>query len=144
MDYKYKAGVQGLCPPGWHIPEISEWNEALKIFPDKGIDLLYYLGPQSPSGFNLEFYGMMNIVNPGDSTVGYYYDGSTVAYWCSDRPIKILQNPDENINRIVFRRNYWSIVYHLYRRADHSIQDPLYTYASYVRCFKNQSLDTRE
>ena len=28
---EYHPGVQGLCPPGWHIPEISEWQDALRI-----------------------------------------------------------------------------------------------------------------
>ncbi len=137
MDYDYNPGVQGVCPPGWHIPEVSEWKDALSIFPEKGIDLLYYLGPESPSGFNLEFYGMMNFVNPGDSTTGHFYERTKVAYWCSDKPITILENPDHNILRAVFNRHSWGIVNHLYRRADHSIQDPLFTYASYVRCFKN-------
>ena len=139
MDYEYLPGVQGLCPPGWHIPEISEWQDALSVFPEGGIDLLYYLGPESPSGFNLDFYGMMSFVNPGDSTMGYYYERTKVAYWCSDKPITILQDPDRNIQRIVFTRYNWGIVHHLYRRADYSIQDPLYTYASYVRCFKDKT-----
>jgi len=137
MDYDYHPGVQGLCPPGWHIPEVREWQDAMSIFPEGGLDIMYYLGPESPSGFKLELFGMMSFVNPGDSTMGYYYDRSKVAYWCSDEPIKILQDPDQNIQRIVFTRNGREIVHHLYRRADHSIQDPLYTYAGYVRCFKD-------
>jgi uncharacterized protein (TIGR02145 family) len=26
MQYDATQGVQGLCPPGWHIPELSEWQ----------------------------------------------------------------------------------------------------------------------
>ncbi len=138
LDYDYKPGLQGLCPPGWHVPEVSEWEDALSIFRSSGIDLLYYLGPESPSAFNLEFYGMMNFVNPGDSTTGYFYEQSKVAYWVSDKPFTIFQDPDKRIQRIVFQRFNWEIVQHLYRRADYSIQDPLYTYASYIRCFQDR------
>lgn len=138
LDYDYHPGVQGICPPGWHVPEVYEWEDALSIFRSSGIDLLYYLGPESPSAFNLNFYGMMNFVNPGDSTTGYFYEHSKVAYWVSDKQFTILQDPDKRIQRIVFQRYNWEIVNHIYRRADHSNQDPLYTYASYVRCFKDR------
>lgn len=26
MDYVYEGQVQGFCPPGWHIPSMSEWQ----------------------------------------------------------------------------------------------------------------------
>ncbi len=139
LDYEYKPGLQGICPPGWHIPEVYEWEKALAIFPLSGIGLNYYMGPDSPSGFNLNFYGMMNFITPGDSTLGYYYEGTAVAYWCSDKPIKILQDPDEYIQRIVFQKYFWSIVPHLYKHSDYNNHEPIYTYASYIRCFKDKT-----
>ncbi|MCX6240420.1 MAG: hypothetical protein NTX43_01240 [Bacteroidetes bacterium] len=32
MQYKNIAGIQGLCPPGWHIPESTEWEELLNFY----------------------------------------------------------------------------------------------------------------
>jgi len=29
MQYDNTAAVQGLCPPGWHIPTASEWNDLI-------------------------------------------------------------------------------------------------------------------
>ena len=26
MAYNTNQGVQGICPSGWHIPTVAEWN----------------------------------------------------------------------------------------------------------------------
>jgi len=34
MDYQEVDTVQGLCPPGWHIPNEIEWQELINLFQD--------------------------------------------------------------------------------------------------------------
>ena len=35
MDYETAPGSQGICPPGWHIPDQTEWHDLLlSLVPD--------------------------------------------------------------------------------------------------------------
>jgi uncharacterized protein (TIGR02145 family) len=43
MDYDNTPGVKGLCPPGWHVPDESEWTTLFN----------YYLG-NSRAGYPLQ------------------------------------------------------------------------------------------
>ncbi len=32
MNYERREGVQGICPEGWHIPTLTEWNTFIAFF----------------------------------------------------------------------------------------------------------------
>jgi uncharacterized protein (TIGR02145 family) len=36
MQYQSASGVQGLCPPGWHVPTASEWDDLLAFYNGPG------------------------------------------------------------------------------------------------------------
>lgn len=65
MNYDFKVGSQGVCPPGWHIPASSEWEilgAGLQT-----IFISYYYGPNGPGGLNLESAGTFLIFSQLDS-----------------------------------------------------------------------------
>ena len=37
MQYQSNPGIQGLCPPGWHIPSPTEWDDLLAFFNGPGL-----------------------------------------------------------------------------------------------------------
>lgn len=51
MDYEETPALQGLCPPGWHIPTEQEWNDLFTFYINNGFagSALKYSGY---SGFN--------------------------------------------------------------------------------------------
>jgi uncharacterized protein (TIGR02145 family) len=57
MQYQDAEGIQGLCPPGWHIPAESEWGVLFSNFTSNGFagSPLKYTGF---SGFNAFLYGV--------------------------------------------------------------------------------------
>jgi uncharacterized protein (TIGR02145 family) len=36
MQFAAVAGIQGLCPPGWHIPSENEWNTLFNLYISNG------------------------------------------------------------------------------------------------------------
>ena len=32
MGYLETSGVQGICPPGWHVPSIQDWKSMIRYF----------------------------------------------------------------------------------------------------------------
>jgi uncharacterized protein (TIGR02145 family) len=36
MQYQPSPGIQGLCPPGWHVPTASEWDDLLAFYNGPG------------------------------------------------------------------------------------------------------------
>ncbi|MDD3877939.1 MAG: FISUMP domain-containing protein, partial [Bacteroidales bacterium] len=32
MRYSYQEGSQGICPDGWHVPTLSEWNTLISFY----------------------------------------------------------------------------------------------------------------
>ena len=36
MQYSQQPGIQGLCPPGWHVPTASEWDDLLSFYNGPG------------------------------------------------------------------------------------------------------------
>lgn len=37
MEYSETSGSQGICPPGWHIPDESDWNTLFGYYNGKGM-----------------------------------------------------------------------------------------------------------
>lgn len=57
MNYQDAAGSQGLCPPGWHVPDEPEWQSLFNLYVNNafaGKPLLY----TGYSGFNALIPGM--------------------------------------------------------------------------------------
>lgn len=137
MVYNYRVDNQEICPPGWHVPSAREWRNCLAAYPNHGANMDYYLGPGSPSGFNLEFYGSLS---RNLQTGRVYYPGFTqsVDFWCSDPPENhwYLDERYEFVSAVSF----WSLGRntHLveYRPVDPPFI-PVRIISHYLRCFKN-------
>lgn len=133
--YSLGKDTKGICPPGWHVPNREEWSEVLKIFPHNA-DMNYYLGPDSPSGFNLRFNGFMYYTDPPDAKISWYPQ-STVSYWCNDTPTPYLEDPDLFIYSIRFFQSKWEEKMLRYRFDDYWDERTLLRFACYLRCFKD-------
>lgn len=67
------SGVQGICPQGWHIPSLSEWNQLINYLGGPGIAggklkaLTTWVSPNSgatnSSGFSALGSGAYNGIN---------------------------------------------------------------------------------
>jgi uncharacterized protein (TIGR02145 family) len=53
MNYESTPGAQGICPSGWHIPTVDEWNT-----------LISYLGGASVAGGKLKETGTIHWISP--------------------------------------------------------------------------------
>jgi len=62
---------KGVCPPGWHVPTISEWQDLLDANTGKGNAARFLSDPYLTSGFHALFPGI-------------YYLNNTWAYFTSD------------------------------------------------------------
>jgi uncharacterized protein (TIGR02145 family) len=51
MQYDRTAGSQGICPPGWHVPEATEWAELINFLGGNGLAGRTLQDPVTP-GFN--------------------------------------------------------------------------------------------
>jgi len=59
MGYSKDESSTGICPPGWHIPSLEEWESISQNIPR--IFLSYYHGPGGPSGMNFQLGGSLLI-----------------------------------------------------------------------------------
>lgn len=79
MQYKVTEGVQGFCPPGWHIPGQNDWNLLFSNFINNGFAglPLKYTGY---SGFNalLNGAGFMNKSWRFDSFATYFWTSTAL------------------------------------------------------------------
>lgn len=69
--------ARGICPEGWHIPSITEWNTLYSAIGSSPYAMQaeeYWTSPQDDYGFSALPAGIYN----GD---GFYTVGSTAAYW---------------------------------------------------------------
>jgi len=51
MQYDQTAGSQGICPPGWHVPEATEWAALINSLGGNGLAGTPLQDPVTP-GFN--------------------------------------------------------------------------------------------
>ena len=126
----------GICPPGWHIPDSKEWAEVLSIFPKNNADMSYYLGPGSPSGFNLQFLGM-TAYSILDEPTFTWYPFQSVAYWCSNEAAPYLEDPDLFSRMVRFTASQWANEMVVYKFDDYWDERILANYCFYLRCFKD-------
>jgi len=66
-QYNTADSVQGLCPPGWHIPSENEWQTLILLFQDAGL-AGGSLKPSGSSGFDGLLTGFL--ANPDAYTYG--------------------------------------------------------------------------
>ncbi len=100
MQYTTTAGVQGICPGGWHLPTDEEW----KIL-EGTVDSQYPVGApewddngwrgldagknlKSTSGWNnngngTDLYGFSALPGGYRDTNGYFYDQGSYGHWWS-------------------------------------------------------------
>lgn len=82
MNWEVRVNNQGICPPGWRIPELVDWYRVDIKVPHAFLS--EYYGPSSLSGLNLQYSGsyLSGPVNlptfEGDHFSG---GGSSGAYW---------------------------------------------------------------
>jgi uncharacterized protein (TIGR02145 family) len=76
MQFDVAAGIQGLCPPAWHIPTEADWNTLFAIYINNSFagSPLKYSGY---SGFNALLSGA-RLFNKSWS-----YDGFATLFWSS-------------------------------------------------------------
>ncbi len=76
MCYQDAEGLQGLCPPGWHMPSESDWNQLFVFYQGNafaGSPLLY----SGYSGFNVQLTGISGF------NKNWYFDGFATMFWSS-------------------------------------------------------------
>ncbi len=76
MQYDVTPGLQGLCPPGWHIPTEADWNTLFTNYISNAFAAspLKYSGF---SGFNALLYGARHLNKTWD------YQGFATFFWSS-------------------------------------------------------------
>ena len=67
MRYENVEAMQGLCPPGWHVPTAAEWNTLLT----------FYNGPGQASGPMMDTF-LMNGFN--SYQLGFLYENNLWAF----------------------------------------------------------------
>jgi uncharacterized protein (TIGR02145 family) len=51
MHYESTSGIQGLCPPGWHIPSSAEWQQLFAHYGGQSQAATSLKDPALPSAF---------------------------------------------------------------------------------------------
>jgi len=76
MQYEDIPGLQGLCPPGWHVPTETDWNTLFSIWTNNGFAgaPLKYSGY---SGFNALMSGVRHL------NVQWDYQNVATFFWSS-------------------------------------------------------------
>jgi len=76
MQYADVTGLQGLCPPGWHVPSEADWNLLFAVYQGNafaGKPLLY----TGFSGFNALLPGVVFF------NTDWYLEDSATLFWSS-------------------------------------------------------------
>lgn len=92
MQYNYQDGAQGLCPSGWHIPTLAEWNVLATSVP--------VMCPAYPYAFSIKTSAFgdsspncsgMTVLPAGFVATNYQtYFGDTSELWISNGQIYVL------------------------------------------------------
>ena len=76
MMYNYVEGSQGICPVGWHIPSVDDWQT---LFDFLGSSATSELEPQGSTDFFLKYGGSAGLSN---NFIGL---GTYATFWTSKR-----------------------------------------------------------
>jgi uncharacterized protein (TIGR02145 family) len=77
MTYSPAAGSQGLCPPGWHIPTLNEWNILFSNYINNG----FAGAPLKSTGYS-GFNALLTGVDVYNKL--YIFNNFATLYWTSD------------------------------------------------------------
>ncbi len=97
MRFESPEGLQGYCPPGWHIPSEAEWLDLLNYYNGPA-----FAGDALKTGGSSGFDAMLNGSLFANST--YKFGGWAVFYWTSTRHAAIkawshgLNEPDHGVS----------------------------------------------
>jgi uncharacterized protein (TIGR02145 family) len=80
MNYTTLAGSRGLCPPGWHIPDLAEWDILLNQYFGQGIAGGWLKDKWKVDGFASYQAGLSYQNNTWAYTSGFY---AGAMYWTS-------------------------------------------------------------
>lgn len=95
MAYTQNESNTGICPPGWHLPTMEEWESISKDIPR--IFLSYYHGPDGPSGMNFLLGGSLLIYQEkGEKIIENIFNPEEYAvfFWSSGQDEKIINTYD--------------------------------------------------
>ncbi|MDP3683200.1 MAG: FISUMP domain-containing protein [Ignavibacteria bacterium] len=84
MQYKNTPGAQGICPPGWHIPTLKEF-QALADFVQNNGNSLKVLGSGTGAGVGTNTSGFSALLSGYRGNDGNFsFLNSFVRFWSSD------------------------------------------------------------
>ncbi len=133
MQYVTTEGAQGICPPGWHIPTVGEWNT-----------LSDYLGGSSVAG------GKMKSTGTIEAGTGLWHDpniGATNESGFSGLPGGYRGSYSGSFNYLGYNGDFWSTsqgstirawyrsLYHYYAYVSWGYDDKDYGFS--VRCLQD-------
>jgi len=118
MSFNNTEGIQGLCPPGWHIPTSAEWEELVNFYGGSSVAGAILNDLYIDNGF-YALHGGMFYMNNAWAFYSGAYKGSM--YWTST-----IYSTSEAIARGI---NYTNKSVSLYNSSQAN--------AFYVRCLKN-------
>lgn len=84
MEYD-TLSVQGLCPPGWRVPDLTDWDSLLSPF--GGLGLITYFAEGGYSRLNLTRIGIHELTKPWNMT-GTYLPATYWMYFTRDFEIE--------------------------------------------------------
>jgi uncharacterized protein (TIGR02145 family) len=76
MQFNTTEGIQGLCPPAWHIPSEAEWSTLFNFYTSNG----FAGSPLKSSGFS-GFNAFLN--GPYFDGISWQFDGFATFFWSS-------------------------------------------------------------
>ena len=83
MQYVTTPGAQGICPTGWHIPKLAEF-ETLKTTVSGNGNSLKAIGQGSGGGAGTNTSGFSALLAGGSDSIGYFYNlGFNSTFWSS-------------------------------------------------------------
>jgi uncharacterized protein (TIGR02145 family) len=80
MNYTTVTGAQGLCPAGWHIPTLAEWEELLTWYSGPGLAGGWLKDKWKENGFDSYQLGLLY-----QNNIWAFHDGPSAGsmYWTS-------------------------------------------------------------
>ena len=78
MDYQPTEGIQGICPPGWHLPTRQDWQDLFNVLHGQALAGKYLQDPAT-NGFTA-LSGGLNYTN-----LLWDFEGFATMFWTSTR-----------------------------------------------------------
>ena len=83
MQYQVLSGVQGICPEGWHIPDMDEFGQLITNIKNDG-NTLKAVGQGSGNGAGTNTTGFSAMLAGGREIDGnFYYLNKSAIFWIS-------------------------------------------------------------